>query len=184
MDIKKALKLSFIGGVSGGLETLILYILGLTIQTKSLTLDIIMNGLTFTIVGTGLMSSFIFGMPHLKEKKTKLLIGGIIGGFSAGLFFHLGIGQYLGIIILSASIAFVIKISGMPKAFRIFIGGVLGGFGSISLAGFFIISWSRIELSYPILRDQFSVVSMIIHAAIIIYFMNFGMLLAVKKEGR
>ncbi len=181
---KKVLKLSLIGGLSGGLETMTAYILGLVIQTHSLTLDIIISGFIFTIVGAGIMFSFIVAMPQLKEKKSKLLVGGIIGGFCTGLFFHLGMGQYLGMIILPASIAFVIKILRIPQALRIFLGGILGGFGSVSLAGIFVISWSRVELLYPILQNQLSIIPTIIYTIIIIYFINFGMLPAFPKQER
>lgn len=185
MEIKKAIKLSSIGGLSGGLETLILYFLGRIVQTHSLTLDIIINGLTFTIVGAGIIISLIFAIPQLKEKKNKLLAGGIIGGFCAGLFFHWGsIFLFIGVMIFSASIAFVIKFSGMPQALRIFLGGILGGFGSFSLAGVFLISWFHVTPLYSALQEQLSFIGGIIYYAIIIYFMNFGMLIAVKKEGR
>ena len=182
MKIIRAIKLSFIGGASGFLDVVIAYILSLIIQTHSLTLDFIMNGLIFIVVGEGVMLSFIFATAQSKEKKAKLLIGGIIGGFCTGLFFHFGIGQYVGIIIFSALIALIFKMISSPQASKIFLGGCLGGLGSSIFSGIFLISWSRIESTHIFFQNQLSIIPTIVNTVIIVYFMNFGMLIAMKNN--
>ena len=114
------------------------------------------------------------------------MTGGIISGLFSGLFFYLGIGQYLSIIIFPASIALVIKISDLPGALRIFAGGILGGFASVSLSVIFFIVWSHFESLYPILQSQLSIIPTIMNTAIIIYFMNFGILIGFARveEGK
>jgi len=179
MNIKKALKLSFIGGLSGGFATLILYIYGLSIKTHSLAADLIINGFIFIIVGTGIMFSLIAGTSHLREKQTKLLIGGMIGGFCTGIFYNFFIGLYIGILILSISITSVFIVLRIPNALRILFGGILEGYGSVSLMMIPIAGWSLID---PIMQNHIPIIPVIFSTAINIYFIDFGMLVGLLSK--
>ena len=154
---------ALIGGLSGLLETIIAYILGRNIVIHNLALSFTINGLAFTVVGAGVIMSLTFSVPELSGKVGKALSGGMVAGFLAGLFFHFGIGLYIGIVILSAATAFLIKMLGAPHSERIFIGGVLGGYGSIFLSIIFM-------------SDQPTWVFTTLSTATIIYFITFGML--------
>lgn len=155
------------------------FILGLVLPHHSLTWDFILGGAAFTIVGGGVVLSLIIANPQWKEKKTQLLSGGIISGFIAGLFFHFGIGLYFGIIIFSVCIYLLLKVLRIFEAPRIFLGGVIGSVIGCILSSLFQLGWSHIELSYPIFRGQLSIVTTTINTAIIIYFLNLGILLSI-----
>jgi len=179
---KEKLKKSLIGGLSGALETIAAFILGIVLPPHNLALDFILGGITFTVVGTGIILSLIISNPRWKEKRKKLLLGGIISGFIAGLFFHFGIGLYFGIIIFSFAISFLIQMLRIVDAKKIFLGGVIGGFIGSIFASFALMGWSHVESSYPIFQNQLSIFTTIINTAIIIYFLNLGILLFIGES--
>jgi hypothetical protein len=182
MGIKKIMKLSLIGGLSGGIESLIGFLSSLILPKHTLLFDFFLGGLFFTIVGVGIVISLIIAIPELFEKKFNILIIGVIGGFIAGLFFHFGIGLYLSIAIYSVFIGFAIKLLQVPKiALKISSGGILGGFGGSIISTIFLLGWLTLQESHPILQNQLSIISVIISTFVITYFMNFGMLVAISK---
>lgn len=156
---------ALVGGFSGLFETVIAYILGRNIMADTLMLSFFINGLAFTIVGVGVIISLTFLLPELARKVGKALSGGMVAGFLTGLFFHFGFGLYVGIIVLSATIALLVKMLGAPHSARIFIGGILGGFGSIFLSIIF-------------LRDQPTLLFTALSTATNVYFITFGMLVS------
>lgn len=183
MTIKKIVKLSLIGGFAGGLESLAGYGLSFILPKHPLWTDFLLNGFLFTIVGAAIAISIIKMMPELQPKKSKIILSGIIGGLLAGLFFHFGIGLYMGIIIYSVVIGFTFILFKIPKiALRIGLGGILGGFSGVLIAVFFSGIWFLFHKVLPLLQEQIAVISMISMNSIIVYFMNLGMLISIKKE--
>jgi len=160
---------ALIGGLSGLFETAIAFILGQTVATYNLAVSFLINGLTFTVVGAGVIMSLTLSVAELSGKRGKTLIGGMVAGFLSGLFFHFGIGLYIGIVILSATIAFLAKILGAQHSSQIFLGGILGGYGSLFLSIIFMSNsptWVFTALS----------------TATIVYFITFGMLVGTLER--
>lgn len=161
--------ISLIGGSAGLLDTIVIYLAGRTMKPHNLALDFLINGLSFTIVGVGVVIALLWAAPELRANRTKSIVGGIVAGFCAGLFYHFWIGQYIGILIFCAVLSLIVHILGGQSAGRLFIGGVIGGFGSI----FLNIIFTSI---FP------SMLSIIVYNGVNIYFLTFGMLVA-KHRG-
>lgn len=179
LGLKKIIILSLIGGVSGAIESIVAYAFSFIIAVHNLIAALFFGGVGFIIVGTGLIIPLIVAVPEFAEKKFSLLIFGAIGGFIAGIFFHFGIGLYLGIVIYSVFI-------GLKTAWEISIGGIIGGFGGVIVSTFFLMALLFAQKAYPALENQVSILAPIISTTLIIYFMNFGMLISLKwkKEKR
>jgi hypothetical protein len=167
IESKKGLLLSLLGGCAGGLETFIAYLFSFITIQKSLLFDFIIAGIVFSIVGAGIIMSFILIFPKKIERKSILLLAGVVCGFFAGLFFHFGIGLYVGIIILSIFIGFILRILNLTtSAARIILGGILGGICGVVLSAF----------SFVLSTSSDSIVKTIISTAIITYCINLGMI--------
>jgi hypothetical protein len=172
--IQKSLTTSLIGGLAGGLETAAAFILGLVLPHHTLTWDFILGGAAFTIVGAGVALTLIIANPQWKERRTQLLSGGIISGFIAGLIFHIGIGLFGGIILFSVSISLMAKILRLSGASKIILGGCAGGLIGVEL-GVLV----QLGLSHYLFDSTFAA---IINTAIIIYFLNLGILLSIGES--
>jgi hypothetical protein len=167
VEIKKGLLLSFSGGIAGGLESLIAYLFSFITVQKSLLFDFIVAGVVFSIVGVGLIMSFILILPQKIERKTTILFSGAICGFLAGLFFHFGMGLYFGIIILSVFIGCTLRLLHLTTSpGRIILGGILGGFSGVGLSAF----------SFLVQTSSGSILSTIFSTAVITYCVNLGMI--------
>jgi len=174
----KYLKLSIIGGLSGGIFSLLSYVASLLLTNRPLYVDFLLGGLFFTVVGIGIASSLVTAIPKLAEKKKKMLYGGIVAGFLAGMFFNFGIGLYIGIIIYPIVVGLVVKLLHIPAiSLRISLGGILGGIIGSIISAIFYLFWLFLQKVYPIFHDQLLIMSVVISTAIITYCMNLGLLI-------
>jgi len=166
-ESNKGLLVSLLGGGAGALETFIAYLFSFITIQKSLPFDFIIAGIVFSIVGVGIIMSFILIFPQKIKRKTTPLLAGAFCGFFAGLFFHFGIGLYVGIIILPIFIGFTLRILNLTTSTaRIILGGILGGFAGVGLSAF----------SFAVSNNSDSIVRTIVSTAIITYCINLGMI--------
>lgn len=169
-------RLSFIGGISGGIDTLAVLALNRLFPQHSLLFDSLIGGLCFSIVGLGISISCSIAMPTIKNKRTKLLIGGIMCGFTSGLFFNFGMFIYLSMFSFSLSFALLAKALGQPHPLRLFVSAMLGALIGFMVVTLLIMGWSHFRFLAP-----FYSIPAILYAMVITYFINFGILLPLSN---
>ncbi len=165
-------RLSLIGGISGGIETLAVLALNRLFPQHSLLLDLLIGGLCFSIVGLGISISCSIAMAALRIERRRLLIGGTICGFISGLFFNFGMFIYLSMFLFSLSFAFLAKALGLPHPVRLFVGAISGALIGFMAATLLIMGWSHLRFLAP-----FYSIPAILYTIVITYFINFGVLL-------
>lgn len=176
MNTLKVAKLALLGGCAGGIETLALFGISLLNLNKcSLYVDFLLGGLFFIIVGIGIMTSFIISDRAFSAKKNKTLIIGSIGGFLSGLFFHFGIGLYIGIIIFSIIVGIGLRVINIDRSIFVMLGGMVGGIWGV-------VSSTFVLLLLLTTTGNSSIISSILSTALITFFINFGMLYAYKYK--
>lgn len=176
-------KASLIGGIAGMLQYMLGVLFSFVFPKLPLSLDIVITGAFFILVGIGIIMSILISCPYLRDQKKSLIFSGIISSFLAGLFFYLGIGLYLGIVLFPALMAFIPKVFRKGRiSFRMFLGGFVGGLiGSIIstlISGVILLS----DTLSPMLKlTSISVLVPGFGIGIIIYFLNFGILLSLRS---
>ncbi len=176
MGARQAVKLAFIGGLSGGIWYFMAF------SYPSLFSGILFRGLLFSIVGVGVSITLILAIPELSSEKGKMLLGGVAAGFCAGLF-PLRL-FYSGVIILPILIGITIKLLRVPKiALRISCGGILGG---VAGAFFSLLPWLSLKSSfvYLSLKMQYHATTLTgtVSSSMLFYLLTLGMLITVRKR--
>lgn len=179
----KTFKLALIGGLAGSMSYIIPGLIPTFGEYKSWILDAIINGTIFIGVGVSIIFSMLLLHPPLKKNKNILFIGGGIGSFIAGVFFYLGIGMYVAIVIFPVCLAITTKLVGLKGiSLKIILGGVIGGIIGAVIGTLLGAGGLFIQHAISSLRGKvFDFTLAMLMVSVIIYFWNLGILIGANK---
>lgn len=175
-SLMKIILLSLIGGSAGGISALIASLLTNIFSPHSLFILILMLSIIYSMSGLAIAYTLYL---FLQLKKSKLLIAGLVGGSLFGIFVGFGtFGYYIAFIPLIVCLGIAV---GGKNIIRVALGAFMGVVSGNILVTLIIIVMYSTNKSL-IASSPFTEYAGILMISFVFYWLNFGTLLAVKRN--